>query len=86
MYKRQVLNGSAADEAGLLGGTKTVAIDDEQIEIGGDVITAVEGRSITTVQELRDELVNYNAGQQIDLTIIREGKTMELEVTLGELQ
>lgn len=82
----RVLNGSAADEAGLLGGTKTVAIDDEQIEIGGDVITAVEGRSITTVQELRDELVNYNAGQQIDLTIIREGKTMELEVTLGELQ
>jgi len=82
----RVLAGSAADEAGLRGGTKTVEINGEPIHIGGDVITAVEGQSVTTVQELRDELANYEAGERIELTIIRDGETMDIDVTLGELQ
>lgn len=82
----RVLAGSAADEAGLRGGTKTAVINGEDVRIGGDVITAVEGQSVTTVQELRDELANYDAGERITLTIIRDGETMELEVVLGALQ
>ncbi len=82
----RVLAGSAADEAGLRGGTKSAVIGGEEVRIGGDVITAVEGQSVTTVQELRNELANYDAGERITLTIIRDGKTMDLEVVLGALQ
>ncbi len=82
----RVLAGSAADEAGLRGGSKTATIGGEEVQIGGDVITAVEGQSITTIQELRDELSNHDAGERITLTIIRDGETMELEVVLGALQ
>jgi S1-C subfamily serine protease len=82
----RVLAGSAADEAGLRGGTKTAVINGEEVRIGGDVITAVEGQSVTTVQELRDALANYDAGERVTLTIIREGETIELEVILGALQ
>ncbi len=82
----RVLAGSAADEAGLRGGTKTAVINGEEIRIGGDVITAVEGQSVTTVQELRETLANYDAGERVTLTIIRDGETMEIEVVLGALQ
>ena len=49
----------------------------------GDVITAVDGRAMTST-----ELVSYigqaSVGQQMVFTIYRQGETMEITVAVGE--
>ena len=49
----------------------------------GDVITAVEGKSITSSQQLRAVIAAHKPGDTITLTIRRSGATKTLDVTLG---
>jgi hypothetical protein len=51
--------------------------------IRGDVIIKVANKPVDTVQELMDALLSY-AGQKVSLTIIRDTKTLTLEVQLNE--
>jgi len=61
--------GSPADKAGLK---------------AGDVITAMNGRKIEDPNTLRNEVANTSPGATVALTIIRDGKQMELRPTLSE--
>jgi serine protease Do len=81
---QQVQNGSPADQAGLRGGTKQATINNEQILLGGDIITAIDGQPINTLGELRTYLGQQNPGQEATLTILRDGNTMDLKVIIGE--
>jgi serine protease Do len=66
---REVEPGSAADEAGVIRGDIIVALGDAPIEGSGDLLGA-----------LRD----YQPGDTVDLTVVRDGDEQTLEVTLGE--
>lgn len=68
-YITAVEEGSAADEAGL---------------IAGDVITGADGEKITTVEELNIIKNKHTAGDEIEITYVRSGKTQNATVTLGE--
>ena len=52
-----------------------------------DIITAVEGEGISSMDELKTQLSYYAGGTEIELTIERledgQYKTMEITVTLG---
>jgi serine protease Do len=48
----------------------------------GDVITAVDGKTILTSQALRYRLALLQIGGKAKLTVIRGGKTLDLEVAL----
>ena len=61
--------GSAADEAGVRRGDIIVALGDAPIENTGDLLGA-----------LRD----YQPGDTADLTVVRDGDELTLDVTLGE--
>jgi serine protease Do len=74
---------SPADKAGLHGSDKQITIDGEQVRIGGDIITAVNGQSIKSL----DDIVTYLArsaevGQTISLTVLRGGKETTVNVKL----
>ena len=56
VYVKEVEQGSAADNAGI-----------EE----GDIITAIDGTDITTVEDLTAALANYKAGDSAELTISR---------------
>lgn len=78
-----VIPGSPADKAGLRGSDRQVTIDGDQVRVGGDVITAIDGQSIKTF----DDLVTYLArsteiGQQVTLDLISQGKEKQVKVTL----
>jgi S1-C subfamily serine protease len=75
---------SPADEAGIRGSDKTFELDGQKIMIGGDVITAINNTRVDGIQALRLELSNYSPGDTVTLSIIREGRSMKIEVTLGE--
>jgi S1-C subfamily serine protease/transcriptional regulator with XRE-family HTH domain len=51
--------------------------------VAGDVIRAVNGRPIAGMDDLAHLIVNTPAGEVVTLTVLRDGETIELSVTLG---
>src|SRR5690606_13871174 len=84
-YVASVVAGGPADQAGIKGGTQPTAV--QGLTTGGDLIIAVDGIEIKDFSELMSYLVlNASVGDDIVLTIIRSGKTMDVTVTLGQRQ
>jgi serine protease Do len=50
-----------------------------------DVITHVDGASVTSDSQLQHEILKKKVGQHVDLTVWRKGKTMKIPVQTGEL-
>ena len=51
----------------------------------GDVIMAIDGRPVVVFADLLSYLVNHTRpGQVVTLTVLREGREVEVQVTLGE--
>jgi len=80
----QVQSNSPADQAGLQGSDNPVTIGGQQLLVGGDVITAVDGQPIASMQDLQSLLQEETPGQTITLTILRDGNQQQVEVVLGE--
>ena len=80
----QVQSGSLADTAGLRGGSKSVTINGQQVKIGGDIITAVNGQPIASIQELKAALAQLTPDQELSLTILRDGKEIQITVQSGQ--
>jgi len=49
----------------------------------GDVITAVDGKAITSADDLTAAVAAHQPKDKVTLTITRNGKTMSVDVTLG---
>ncbi|MDD5370251.1 MAG: PDZ domain-containing protein [Anaerolineaceae bacterium] len=81
----QVQPGSPAARAGLKAGTQSLTINGQDIFIGGDVITAIDGQSVSGLKDLRNILSQYQADQQATLDVLRDGKTSQVKVTLGSI-
>jgi serine protease Do len=74
-----------ADDAGLKGSEEEVRIDGFPSVVGGDVIIGIDGQEIREFDDLLSYLVeNTVVDQDITLTILRDGKKIDLEVALGE--
>jgi serine protease Do len=81
-----VATGGPAATAGLQGSTQTSTVNGQQIQYGGDIITAIDGQPVQTMDDLSSYLfLNTTAGQSVKLTILRQGKEMTLNVTTGIL-
>ena len=78
-----VFTGSPAEKAGLKGGTTYRVVDGSYLPIGGDVVTATDGQTMTGIYDLILYMQrNKRPGDAISLTIIRGGTTMVVNVTL----
>jgi serine protease Do len=75
---------SPADKAGLLGGDKSLELNGDQIMIGGDIITAMDGNAVESVKDIRNKLLRASPGDEIKMTILRNGSEKEVSVTLAE--
>jgi 2-alkenal reductase len=80
----QVNPGSLADTAGLRGGDKTVTINGQKIEIGGDIITALNGQPIASIQELKAALAQLTTDQELGITILRDGVEVQIAIQPGQ--
>lgn len=77
-----VTPGSPAAEAGLQGGDEEVEILGQPVTIGGDVIIEMDGTPINNVAQLRAPLNSGRPGDQVTLTILRDGEEQTVTVTL----
>jgi S1-C subfamily serine protease len=80
----QVVEGSAADRAGLRAGSERAYIGNTPINLGGDLIVAVDGEALTDQQELSHVMQKHRAGDTVTVTIYRGKKKMDVKVVLGE--
>jgi S1-C subfamily serine protease len=79
----EVLSGSPADKAGFQGSKRTVNVGSLEFPAGGDVITAVDGVRLANAEQL-NTLITYEgkAGDQLEFTLLRDGREMKVTVTL----
>lgn len=83
-YVSSVTTGGPAESAGVIGTTDTITQDSRTVEIGGDVITAIDGQPIKTFDDLLVYLsLQTSPGQVITLSILRNGQNQDISVTLG---
>ncbi|TLN15973.1 PDZ domain-containing protein, partial [bacterium] len=82
-YLTGVVSGGPADQAGLRAGTVNTEIPG--LLGGGDLIQAVDGQTVYVYGDLVTYIMtNKSPGDTINLTIIRNGKNMEVPLTLGK--
>jgi S1-C subfamily serine protease len=73
-----VAPGSAAESAGLKGAT----ISRAGAIVPGDTIVAVEGKPVDSVSKLLARLDDYEVGDTVKVTVLRDGKRVLVRVTL----
>ena len=76
--------GSAAARAGLRGGRETVQIGNVQLVVGGDLIMAIDGRPIDRNDAISRALSSKRAGDTLELTVFRNGRTSIVRVKLSD--
>jgi 2-alkenal reductase len=79
-YVVEVTAGGPSERAGLRGdsGSRTLAGD-------GDLIIAIDGRPVKDFEDLMSYLINRTRpGQEVTLTVIRQGQQRDIRVVLGE--
>ena len=82
-YVATVTEGGPADQAGIRGGTNPTSLP--TVNAGGDVITAIDGVPVNNFDQLLSYLVTNKApGETVTITVMREGQTLDVPVTLGE--
>jgi S1-C subfamily serine protease len=86
VYITTVASGSAADKAGLRAPSASAVNNAAPGELppGGDVVTKIDGKDVSTIEELAKLVDGYNVGDHVKLTIDRDGSEQELDVTLQE--
>ncbi len=80
----QVTPGGSADLAGLRGGTDRAYLGNMPIMIGGDLIVAIDDEKVQDEQDLAQMMDKHRAGDTVKLTVYRNKKKLEVNVSLGE--
>jgi len=78
-----VTSGSGAAKAGLQGGETQVVVAGETYVLGGDIIVSLDGKQISSIEQLRDAIAARKPGDKVSLVIYRDAKKTRVTVTLG---
>ena len=69
---------------GLRGGNRYQAILGENVLVGGDIIIAINNQKIANTDDLLSYLERYTLpGQSVSFTIVRDGQTQNISITIG---
>ncbi|MGH9678859.1 MAG: S1C family serine protease, partial [Candidatus Acidiferrales bacterium] len=79
-----VTAGGPAERAGLRGGNREAVLGMRRILLGGDVLTAIDGRPLSGQMDLNLALNRKRPGDKVTVEYYRGGQKMEAQVTLGD--
>jgi len=79
---QQVITDSPADRAGLRGSYKSVEINGQKILVGGDVILQMNGNQVGNMKDLQAEINRHKPGDDVSLSVLREGESITVDVRL----
>ncbi len=81
----ELYNGSPLALNGVRGFQQEVYIGNQRIFAGGDILVAIEGQAITTLEGLQTLLeTNYQVGNEVNISLYRNGEEFTISVTLTE--
>ncbi len=81
----RLYQGSPADAAGVRSGQDQVVFGNRRYLIGGDILTAIDGRPVSTWEQLSAYLdEEVRVGQTVILDVLRDGKPVKLQATLAD--
>lgn len=80
----RVYRGSSADKAGIQGATRMMIRFNHRIYLGGDIITEIDGKSVSSLDELRLLLESKRPGESVKATLYRGRSKIEKSVPLVE--
>lgn len=84
-YFAEVISNGPASAARLQGADETRTVDGRRVEVGGDVVTAIDGNPINSFDDLLIYIaLRTSPDQSINLTIIRDGQVQDVTVTLED--
>jgi S1-C subfamily serine protease len=73
-----------AASAGVQGGDAPIQLGGREIELGGDVILAIDDKAIRKIDDVLGYLQQATeVGETVRLTVWRDGQIIEIDVTLG---
>jgi S1-C subfamily serine protease len=78
-----VIPNGPADKAGIEAGSTSATINGEEVRLGGDIITEVNGEKVKSIEELVELIQESKPGDQFELKILRGGQEKTADVTLG---
>src|SRR5439155_4717031 len=81
---QEVAAGSTADEAGLRRPRQSVIVGNYRIGVGGDLITAIDGKPVEGRDSLQRAIGRKRAGDTLELTVYRNKSRQKVRVKLGE--
>ncbi len=80
----EVTSGGPAEEAGIEGGDEKLTFQAARYNVGGDVILDVAGQKIVGPDDLAKVVADHEPGDEVSVTILRNGERKEVELTLGK--
>ncbi|HVD39272.1 MAG TPA: trypsin-like peptidase domain-containing protein [Solirubrobacterales bacterium] len=80
---QSVVKDGPADKAGIEAGGTTATINGEEVRLGGDIITEVDGKKLKSMEQLVEIIQGHKPGDELELTIVRDGDEKTVKVTLG---
>jgi S1-C subfamily serine protease len=82
-WVQEVVPGAPAEKAGLRAGNDAQRFQARDVNVGGDIITAVNGEKLADDAALGVALLAFKPGQRITLRVYRDGKPRDVRVLLG---
>jgi S1-C subfamily serine protease len=80
---QQVVKDGPADKAGLEAGTTSATINGQEVRLGGDIITEVDGKQLNSMEDLVEEIQDAKPGDKLELKVLHDGDEKTVNVTLG---
>jgi len=80
---QEVVKGGPADKAGVQGSSTKATIEGAEVGLGGDIITEVNGKKVTSMEEIVTLVEEAKPGEQFELNLLRRGQEEKATVTLG---
>jgi S1-C subfamily serine protease len=81
---QKVVSGGPADRAGLHGGNEQYYLGNMLINVGGDLIVAIDGKEITDPGDITSVMDHHQPGDQVTVTVYRGRRKMTVRLTLGD--
>jgi S1-C subfamily serine protease len=79
-----VAGGSPAAKAGIKGGSQQTVIQSQTYVTGGDVIEAIDGKAVSSAEDLAAVIMQHKPGDSVTVTVLRGGSTQHLKVALAQ--